>query len=79
MSITLSDPKLKQKFVIATDMGEIIYTFPGYDTIVITGSQMICVQQDFCRIWDGTKAHLIPSSWLHMEWEVKDGGTAFKF
>lgn len=79
MSITLSEPKLKLNFVSATDMEDIIYTYPGYDTVVITGSVMIAAGKDYHRIWDGTKAHVIPPTWIHMEWTVKDGGTAFKF
>ena len=79
MSITLSDPKLKYNFVPATDMEDIIFTYPGYDTVVITGSMMISVRPDGTRIFDGSKGHLISNSWLHMEWTVKDGGTAFKF
>jgi len=79
MQIALSEPKLKLKFVSANDMGEIIFTYSGYDTVTITGSLMISVDSDFCRIWDGTKAHLIPRTWIHMEWDVLNGGTAFKF
>lgn len=78
MPVTLSDAKLKLKFVDATDMENITYTYPGYDEVTITGTLMISVEKDYHRLYDGTKAHMIPPTWIHMEWDVKDGGTAFK-
>lgn len=79
MGVILFDPKLKLKFVVATDLSSITYTFPGYDTITITGSLMISIAADYHRIWDGVQGHLIPPTWLHMEFEVVDGGTVFRF
>jgi len=79
VAITISDPKLKFKFVDATDILWITYTFPGYDTITITGTQMIAVEKDYHRVWDGTQGHMIPTTFLEMTFGVADGGTVFKF
>jgi hypothetical protein len=78
MSI-LYDGKKKLDWVSAEDMGNLTFTYPGYDTITITGSQMIAPAADFFRIWDGTKAHLVPRSFIWVEWEVPSTGVAFKF
>lgn len=79
MAITLSDPKLKFNFVQADDLLWITYIFPGYDTITITGTQMIAIAKDYHRIWDGTQGHMIPTSFIAVTFEVRDGGTAFRF
>lgn len=80
MGYQLADPKLHFKFVDTSDEIYRTYTFPGYDTITITGTLYMAVGNDnFHRLFDGTKGHMIPPSWIHLEWEVDDGGTIFKF
>lgn len=77
--ILLYEGQKKVKFVDASNMENITYTFPGYDSVVVTGSLMIAAENDYHRIWDGKKGHLIPPTWIHMEWDVPDGSTVFKF
>ena len=81
MPFVIADPSLKLK--IFPTPGEVYrtYTFPGFDTITITGSSVMAISKDdgYHRLFDGTKGHMIPPSWIHLEWEVEDGGTIFRF
>jgi len=80
MGYTLSDPALKLKWAITVGEKYRTYVFPGFDEITITGSLACCVDaRGVSRIWDGTKGHMIPSSWIHMFFEVEEGGTVFTF
>lgn len=79
MAITIADPKLKIKLVDGTFLNFVTYTFPGFDTITITGTSVLGIDKEYHRLWDGAKAHVIPPTWLEMTYEVADGGTAFLF
>lgn len=80
MGYKIADNKLKLRKQFKDIAGEIyrMYVFPGYDTVQITGSLMYAVDSDNNHlIFDGTKGHMIPPTWIHLEWEVEDGGTIF--
>jgi len=65
-------PGVKLSFFDLT--GEIYreYTFPGYDTIMITGSVSGAINKAGDHfIYDaGGVAHYIPSSFIHLEWKM---------
>jgi hypothetical protein len=71
--MTTVAPGVKLKFFDLT--GEVYreYTFPGYDTIMITGSVAGAIAHDGTHfIYDGSKGHEIPPTWIHLEWVTSD-------
>lgn len=68
----LAHPSLKLDLVDTT--GEIYrtYVFPGFDEITITGTVTMAVSKkdNYHRLWDGTKGHMIPPTWIHLYWET---------
>lgn len=67
-------PGVKLKFFDLTGERWREYTFPGYDTIMITGSLAGARGADgthFLLTADG-HGHEIPSSWIHLEWDSDD-------
>lgn len=79
MPIIIAEPKLKIKLVDGTYYEYIQYTFPGYDTILITGTSILGIDDEYHRLWDGTEAHVIRPAWLEMKYKVLSGGTVFSF
>jgi len=65
-------PGVKLKFFDLTGEEWREYTFPGYDTIMITGSVSGAVAKDGTHfILDlGGHAHEIPPNWIHLEWKT---------
>lgn len=67
-------PGVKLKFFDLTGEEWREYTFPGYDTVYITGSVSGAVAQDgthFILTMDGHR-HEVPPHWLHLEWSGSD-------
>ena len=63
-------PGVKLKFFDLTGEHWREYTFPGYDTVYITGSVSGAVAKDGTHfIYDlGGIAHEIPPDWIHLQW-----------
>jgi hypothetical protein len=55
-----------------------VYRFPNYEDIIINYPLKLCVTENGHRIWDayGT-SHYIPTGWIHLAWEVKEGRPNF--
>jgi hypothetical protein len=72
--MTTVAPGVKLKFFDLTGESYREYTFPGYDTIMITGSVSGAIAHDGTHfIYDiGGKAHEIPPSWIHLTWMTID-------
>ena len=71
--MTTVAPGVKLKF-FALDEDWREYTFPGYDTIYITGSVSQAVARDgthFIYDMEG-KAHEIPPDWIQLIWKGED-------
>lgn len=77
----LSDPKLKLDEIDVTGELYRTYTFPGFDQITVTGSSVMALskQDEYHRLWDGTKGHMIPPTWIHLEWENEEGIPVFRW
>lgn len=75
MGNPLTPPGSKLKFFATT--GEIYrdYVFPGFDEVMITGTVSMAVANDGShRLLDsGNVAHFIPSTWIHLFWQVEEG------
>jgi hypothetical protein len=72
--MALTAPGIKLKFVDLTGEVYRTYTFPGYDEVMITGSISGAVDRDggHFLLDIGGKAHYIPPSFIHLEWETTD-------
>ena len=68
----LADPKLKLDIIDTTGELYRTYTFPGFDEITVTGTSVLALSKhdNFHRLWDGQKGHMIPPTWIHLEWET---------
>lgn len=59
------------------------YTFqvpnsPFTTKIRINNPLKLCVKENEHRVWDAQNvSHYIPSGWIHLKWEVKDGEPNF--
>jgi len=54
------------------------YKFPNHASVVINNPLKLCVKPNGHRVWDAQNiSHYIPSGWIHLFWEVKDGEANF--
>lgn len=54
------------------------YVFPGEECVVIENPLKLCVKSNGHRVWDAQGiSHYIPSGWIHLKWEAKEGGPNF--
>ena len=54
-----------------------IYTFPNNEKITIQFPLKLSVSPSGHRIWDGKFSYFIPTGWICLAWEVKDGSPHF--
>jgi len=69
---TIADPSLKLTLVDTTGELYRTYVFPGFDEITVTGTVTMALSKkdNYHRLWDGTKGHMIPPTWIHLYWET---------
>ena len=54
------------------------YRFPNKELITINNPLMLCVKDNGHRVFDAQGVcHYIPTGWLHLSWEVKEGEPHF--
>jgi|TARA_R110000823_G_C15582667_1_gene463237 hypothetical protein len=54
------------------------YVFTREDTVVIENPIKLCVKPNGHRVWDAQNvSHYIPSGWIHLRWQVKEGEPNF--
>jgi hypothetical protein len=70
----LTAPDVKLKFFDLTGEEWREYTFPGYDTVMITGSVSGAVDKAGNHyIYDlGGHCHFVPADFIHLEWVTED-------
>jgi hypothetical protein len=58
-----------------------VYTFPGGGTVRIEAPHLLAVSDSGGhRVQDcAGHGHYVPSGWIHIEWEPKDGKPTFVF
>jgi hypothetical protein len=80
MSYTIEDFKNEsgKEFVDISSEQYRCYQFPDYNVIISSPLLLNVSDSGGHRVWDaGGKSHYIPTGWIHLYWEVREGAPNF--